>query len=147
MAMSFFHYGHAFCPLLSLQVRSQLYGLGVRRGRGRARLLGAAALVILLAGMAVTYMWLLGSSMVAVGADGAIPALAALAGSLAAVALVFAKAPGTVFGCRDYDLVAALPVGVVMVVVSVLGYLRSFTSSFLPSSSFVFVTVPASPFS
>ena len=105
--------GRALRPLLSLQARSLLYGLGFRGGRGRARLLGAAALVVLLAGMAVAYMWVLGGSMVAVGAAGAIPALAALAGSLAAVALVFVKAPGTVFGCRDYDLVAALPVPVV----------------------------------
>lgn len=92
--------------LLSLQARSLLYGLGVRRGRGRARLLGAAALVVLLAGMAVAYMWLLGGSMVAVGAAEAIPAL------------VFVKAPGTVFGCRDYDLVAALPVPTRVVVVA-----------------------------
>lgn len=110
--------GSALRPLLSLQARSLLYGLGVRRGRGRARLLGAAALVVLLAGMAVAYMWLLGGSMVAVGAAEAIPALAALAGSLAAVALVFVKAPGTVFGCRDYDLVAALPVPTRVVVVA-----------------------------
>lgn len=115
MAMSDLDSGRA---LLSLQARSLLYGLGVRRGRGRARLLGAAALVVLLAGMAVAYMWLLGGSMVAVGAAEAIPALAALAGSLAAVALVFVKAPGTVFGCRDYDLVAALPVPTRVVVVA-----------------------------
>lgn len=110
--------GRALRPLLSLQARSLIYGLGVRRGRGRARLLGAAALAVLLAGMAVAYMWLLGGSMVAVGAAEAIPALAALAGSLAAVALVFVKAPGTVFGCRDYDLVAALPVPTRVVVVA-----------------------------
>lgn len=108
--------GRALRPLLSLQARSLLYGLGFRGGRGRARLLGAAALVVLLAGMAVAYMWVLGGGMVAVGAAEAIPALAALAGSLAAVALVFVKAPGTVFGCRDYDLVAALPVSVRAVV-------------------------------
>lgn len=110
--------GHALRPLLSLQARSLLYGLGLRGGRGRARLLGAAGLVALLAGMAVAYMWLLGSGMVAAGAAEAIPALAALAGSLAAVALVFVKAPGTVFGCRDYDLVAALPVPVRTVVLA-----------------------------
>lgn len=63
-------------------------------------------------------MWVLGGGMVAVGAAEAIPALAALAGSLAAVALVFVKAPGTVFGCRDYDLVAALPVSVRAVVLA-----------------------------
>ena len=108
----------ALRPLLSLQARSLLYGLGVRRGRGRARLLGAAALVVLLAAVAIAYLWVLGSSMVAAGAAGAIPALAALAGSLAAVALVFVKAPGTVFGCRDYDLVAALPVPTRVVVVA-----------------------------
>ena len=66
--------GHALRPLLSLQGSSLLYGLGFRGGRGCARLLGAAALIVLLAGMAVAYMWLLGSSMVAVGAAGAIPA-------------------------------------------------------------------------
>lgn len=110
--------GRALRPLLSLQARSLLYGLGFRGGRGRARLLGAAALVVLLAGIAVAYMWVLGGGMVAVGAAEAIPALAALAGSLAAVALVFVKAPGTVFGCRDYDLVAALPVSVRAVVLA-----------------------------
>ena len=102
--------GRALGPLLTLQARSLAYGLGVRRGSGRLRVLGAAAVVILIAGMAVAYMWLLGSGLVATGVAGAIPALAALAGSLASVALVFVKAPGTVFGCRDYDLVAALPV-------------------------------------
>ena len=118
MAMLALRSGCALCPLLSLQARSLLYGLGFRGGRGRARLLGAVALIVLLAGMAVAYMWLLGSSMVAVGAAAAIPALAALAGSLAAVALVFVKAPGTVFGCRDYDFVAALPVSVRAVVLA-----------------------------
>lgn len=110
--------GRALAPLLALQVRSLLYGLGVRRGRGRARLLGAAALAALLVAVAVAYLWALGSGMVAAGAAGAIPALAALVGSLAAVALVFVKAPGTVFGCRDYDLVAALPVPTRVVVVA-----------------------------
>ena len=110
--------GRALAPLLALQVRSLLYGLGVRRGRGRARLPGAAALAALLAAVAVGYLWALGSGMVAAGAAGAIPALSALAGSLAAVALVFVKAPGTVFGCRDYDLVAALPVPTRVVVVA-----------------------------
>ena len=110
--------GRALRLLLSLQARSLIYGLGVRRGRGRARLLGAAALAALLVAVAVAYLWALGSGMVAAGAAGAIPALAALVGSLAAVALVFVKAPGTVFGCRDYDLVAALPVPTRVVVVA-----------------------------
>lgn len=110
--------GRALAPLLTLQVRSLLYGLGVRRDSGRLRVLGACALAALLAAIALAYLWALGSGMVAVGAAGAIPALAALAGSLAAVALVFVKAPGTVFGCRDYDLVAALPVSVRTVVLA-----------------------------
>lgn len=110
--------GSALRPLLSLQARSLIYGLGVRRGRGRARLLGAAALAALLVAVAVAYLWALGSGMVAAGAADAVPALAALVGSLAAVALVFVKAPGTVFGSRDYDLVAALPVPTRVVVVA-----------------------------
>lgn len=110
--------GRALPPLLALQVRSLLYGLGVRRDSGRLRVLGACALAALLAAVAIAYLWVLGSSMVAAGAADAVPALAALAGSLAAVALVFVKAPGTVFGCRDYDLVAALPVPTRVVVVA-----------------------------
>ena len=110
--------GSALRPLLSLQARSLIYGLGVRRDSGRLRVLGACALAALLAAVAIAYLWVLGSSMVAAGAADAVPALAALAGSLAAVALVFVKAPGTVFGCRDYDLVAALPVPTRVVVVA-----------------------------
>lgn len=140
----------ALRPLLSLQARSLLYGLGVRRGRGRARLLSAAALAVLLAAVAVGYLWALGSGMVAAGAAGAIPALAALAGSLAAVALVFVKAPGTVFGCRDYDLMAALPVPVRTVVLARTAPLYGFgvaLSALLsaPLYAAYFISVPASP--
>lgn len=110
--------GRGLLPLLRLQVCALLYGLGVRRGAGRLRVVGACALVALVAAVAVGYLWALGCGMVAAGAAGAIPALAALAGSLAVVALVFVKAPGTVFGCRDYDLVAALPVPVRTVVLA-----------------------------
>ena len=140
----------ALRPLLSLQARSLLYGLGVRRGRGRARLLGAAALAVLLAAVAIAYLWALGSGMVAAGAAGAVPALAALTGSLAAVALVFVKAPGTVFGCRDYDLVAALPVPVRAVVLARTAPLYGFgvaLSALLsaPLYAAYFTSAPASP--
>lgn len=140
----------ALAPLLSLQARSFLYGLGVRRGRGRARLLGAGALAALLAAVVVAYLWALGSGMVAAGAAGAIPALSALAGSLAAVALVFVKAPGTVFGCRDYDLVAALPVSVRTVVLARTAPLHGFgvvLSALLsaPLYAAYFTSAPASP--
>ena len=150
MAMSDLDSGRALRPLLSLQARSLLYGLGLRRGRGRARLLGSAALVALLAAVAIAYLWVLGSGMVAAGAAGAIPALAALAGSLAAVALVFVKAPGTVFGCRDYDLVAALPVPVRTVVLARTAPLYGFgvaLSALLsaPLHAAYFSSVPASP--
>lgn len=103
-------------PLLRLQIGAFLYGLGVRRGSGRARTVGVAVLAILIAAVAVVYLGALGFGMAAAGAARAIPALAALAGSLASVALVFVKAPGTVFGCRDYDFAAALPVSVRTVV-------------------------------
>ena len=142
--------GRSLAPLLSLQARSLLYGLGVRRGRGRARLLGAAALVVLLAAVAIAYLWVLGSSMVAAGAADAVPALAALAGSLAAVALVFVKAPGTVFGCRDYDLVAALPVPTRVVVVARTAPLYGFAAALsalmsAPLYAAYFSVAPAGP--
>lgn len=108
--------GRRLVPLLRLQMGAFLHGLGVRRGSGRARAVGVAVLAALLAGMAVAYLGALGFGMVAAGAARAIPALAALVGSLASVALVFVKAPGTVFGCRDYDFAAALPVPVRTVV-------------------------------
>lgn len=110
--------GRAIGPLLRLQVRALLYGLGVRRGSGRLRALGAAAIAVLLVGMTALYLGALGFGMVAAGVAEAIPALAALMGSLASVALVFVKAPGVVFGCRDYDLVAALPVSTRTVVLA-----------------------------
>lgn len=139
--------GRALRPLLSLQARSLLYGLGVRRGRGRARLLGAAALAALLVAVALAYLWALGSGMVAAGAAGAIPALA---GSLAAVALVFVKAPGTVFGCRDYDLVAALPVPTRVVVVARTAPLYGFAAALsalmsAPLYAAYFSVAPAGP--
>ena len=142
--------GRALRPLLSLQACSLIYGLGVRRGRGRARLLGAAALAALLVAVAVAYLWALGSGMVAAGAAGAIPALAALAGSLAAVALVFVKAPGTVFGCRDYDLVAALPVPTRVVVVARTAPLYGFAAALsalmsAPLYAAYFSVAPAGP--
>ncbi len=148
--MTSYSRGRALAPLLSLQVRSLLYGLGVRRNSWRLRVLGACALVALLAAIALAYLWALGSGMVAAGAAGAIPALAALAGSLAAVALVFVKAPGTVFGCRDYDLVAALPVPVRTVVVARTAPLYGFgvvLSALLsaPLYAAYFTSAPASP--
>lgn len=140
----------ALRPLLFLQARSLLYGLGLRGGRGSARLLGAAALIALLAAVAVVYLWELGRGMAAAGAADAIPALAALAGSLSAVALVFVKAPGTVFGCRDYDLVAALPVPVRTVVLARTAPLYGFAvalSALLsaPLYAAYFTSAPASP--
>lgn len=105
-----------FRSLVSLQVRSFLHGLGVRTGAGGVRAVGVALLGVLLAVMIAAYLWLLGSGMAAVGAAGAIPVLALALGSLASVALVFVKAPGTVFGCRDFDLVASWPVPTPVVV-------------------------------
>lgn len=116
--MTFGSSARCLVPLLRLQARALLHGLGLRAGSGRARAVGAAALAVLLAVLVAAYLWLLGQGMVAAGAAGALPALAALLGSLASVALVFAKAPGTLFGCRDYDLVAALPVPTPVVVLA-----------------------------
>lgn len=108
--------GRRLVPLLRLQMGAFLHSLGFRRESGRARAVGVAVLAVLLAAVAVAYLGTLGFGMVAAGAARAIPALAALVGSLASVALVFVKAPGTVFGCRDYDFAAALPVSVRTVV-------------------------------
>lgn len=142
--------GRGLLPLLHLQVGALLYGLGVRRDSGSLRVVGACAIVVLLAVMAVTYLWTLGSSMVAAGVGGAIPVLAALAGSLVAVALVFVKAPGTVFGCRDYDLVAALPVPAHTVVLARTVPLYSFAVALsvllsVPLYAVYFLAIPASP--
>ena len=150
MTISALDSGRALCPLLSLQVRSFLYGFRLRDREGRARLLGAAALIVLLAAVAVTYLWVLGLAMVTVGAGDAIPALASLVGSLAAVALVFVKAPGTIFGCRDYDFVAALPVSARTVVLARTAPLYGFAVALsvllsAPLYAAYFTAVPALP--
>ena len=66
------------------------------------------------------------------------------------MALVFVKAPGTVFGCRDYDLVAALPVSVRTVVLARTAPLHGFgvvLSALLsaPLYAAYFTSAPASP--
>ena len=142
--------GSSFVPLLALQARALLAGLGVRRGGGWARVAGAALVVVLVAVAAVAYLWMLGCGMVAAGVAGAIPALAALLGSLASVALVFVKASGTVFGCRDYDLVAALPIPVRTVVLARTAPLYGFGVALsvlasAPLCAAYFSVVPATP--
>ena len=107
-----------FGRLVALQARSLVWGL-VGRGRGgRARALGVALGALALSGLAVTYLYLTGSGLVALGLAQTIPALAALAGSLAGVAFAFMKANGTLFDLRDYDFVAALPVPTAVVVLA-----------------------------
>lgn len=110
------HAGRAWRRLVMVQARSLLHGLGVRAGSGKGRAVASAAVVVLLAAMAVGYLHMLGEGMAAVGEAEAIPALAMFVGALVSVTFVFLKAPGTVFGCKDYDLVAALPIPTAAVV-------------------------------
>lgn len=144
-----------FSRLVALQARSFFYGLGLRRGQGSARAVGMAALGLLVIAMTAAYLWVLGAGMVAAGMADAIPVLALALGSLASVALVFVKAPGTVFDCRDYDLVASWPLPTAAVVaartaplylggiaLSLLATL-ALCASYVPASGVGFAVVPA----
>lgn len=148
--MAVYSGGNGLLPILHLQSRAFLYSLGMRRGSGLLRVIGIGALVAFLAIMVVIYLLMIGFGMVAAGSGSAIPAFATLIGSLAAVFLVFVKAPGTVFGCTDYDLVAALPVPMRTVVLARTAPLYGFSIalSVLPSVPLYvayFSSVPVSP--
>lgn len=92
--------------------------LNEREPKARRKLVMAAVGVALLALLAAGYAWAVGSVLAAVGAAGALPALAVAVSGAGCVFSTFAKANGLLFGFKDFDLVVTMPVPLWAVVVS-----------------------------
>ena len=104
-------------PKLGAMLRVQFLGMfGINRaihagsGADRIRLVALAALFVLIGAFVVAYAYGMGASLVALGIGEAVPALAVVAGSLSGALVTFLKANGILFGARDFDLTASLPV-------------------------------------
>lgn len=102
---------------LGAMLRVQLLGMfGINRVihagsvADRIRLVALAALFALIGAFVAAYAYGMGTSLVTLGIGEAVPVLAVTMGSLAGVLVTFLKANGTLFGARDFDLTASLPV-------------------------------------
>lgn len=76
----------------------------------RLRFAGLGILYLAVAALLLWYCYMIAFGLGAVGLARLIPLYAMTLGSLVTVFFTFLKAGGMLFGCRDYDLLAALPV-------------------------------------
>ena len=108
-------------PLLRVQLLGA-FGVGrllnERDPKAKRKLALAAVGVALLALLAVGYAWMIGSQLAAVGAAGALPALAVAVSGIGCVFSTFVKANGLLFGFKDFDLVVTMPAPLWAVAVS-----------------------------
>lgn len=108
-------------PLLKVQMLGA-FGIGrlVNEHDARARRKGflAAAAVVLLAAIAAAYMTAVGSTLVAMRAEDALPCLAVAASATGCLFSTFFKANGLLFRFKDFDQVISAPVAAWVVVLS-----------------------------
>ena len=108
-------------PLLRVQLLGA-FGVGhllnERDPKAKRKPALAAVGVALLALLAVGYAWMIGSQLAAVGAAGALPALAVAVSGIGCVFSTFVKANGLLFGFKDFDLVVTMPAPLWAVAVS-----------------------------
>ena len=111
----------SFAPLLRVQALGA-FGVGrlmnERDPKARRRLVLAAVGIGLLVVYAVVYMWMVGQTLVLIGAAGALPCLAVTTVGVGCVFSTFVKANGLLFRFRDFDLVVSMPTPLWAVVVS-----------------------------
>lgn len=110
---------------LTLLLKVQFLGLfGINKrlhedGRKTKQVLGIICLIAAFIGAAViAYMACVAQSMLSLGLGAYIPALGVTLIAMATIISTFAKASGTLFSLKDYDLVMSLPVPVSTVVLS-----------------------------
>lgn len=103
--------------LLKVQLLNVLPS-GRQRSGGRLRFLALGALYAGLAAMLLWYCYMLAAGLGMIGLARLIPLYAITLGSVATIFFTFLKANGVLFGCRDYELLTALPVPTVMVISS-----------------------------
>ena len=111
----------SFAPLLRVQALGA-FGVGrlmnERDPRARRRLVLAAVGIGLLVVYVVGYMWMVGKTLVALGAVEALPCLAVTTAGVGCVFSTFVKANGLLFKFGDFDLVVSMPAPLWAVVVS-----------------------------
>lgn len=111
----------SFAPLLRVQALGA-FGVGrlmnERDPKARRRLVLAAVGIGLLVVYTVVYMWMVGQTLVLIGAAGALPCLAVTTVGVGCVFSTFVKANGLLFRFRDFDLVVSMPTPLWAVVVS-----------------------------
>lgn len=79
-------------------------------GRRKSRFLFLALAYVLVGVMLLGYCYLLGAGLGTLGLSGLIPMYALTVSGLMTLFFTFLKANGVLFGCRDYELLTALPV-------------------------------------
>lgn len=107
-----------FFLLLKLQLQNELK-LDRWKQQNKKQLLRFAALgglYVLVAAMMLWYCYIMAAGLAAVGLVRLIPLYAITVAGLATIFFTFLKANGVLFGCRDYELLTALPIrtGVVL---------------------------------
>lgn len=111
----------SLAPLLRVQALGA-FGVGrlmnERDPRARRRLVLAAVGIGLLVVYVVGYMWMVGKTLVALGAVEALPCLAVTTAGVGCVFSAFVKANGLLFRFGDFDLVVSMPAPLWAVVVS-----------------------------
>ncbi len=111
----------SLAPLLKVQALGA-FGVGrlmnERDPRARRRLVLAAVGIGLLVVYVVGYMWMVGKTLVALGAVEALPCLAVTTAGVGCVFSTFVKANGLLFRFGDFDLVVSMPAPLWAVVVS-----------------------------
>ncbi|MCI8401971.1 MAG: hypothetical protein HFI38_07810 [Lachnospiraceae bacterium] len=109
-----------FWLLLKVQLLNtlRLSGLKQKDRRRRAGFAAMGMVYIFLAALIVWYCYTMAVGLKMVGLARLIPLYAVTMGGLATIFFTFLKANGVLFGCRDYDLLMALPVPVSVTITS-----------------------------
>lgn len=109
-----------FFLLLRVQMQNALRFSDIRKktGKEKMRYLLMGGLYLFVAAMLLFYCYLLAAGLLAVGLARLIPLYAVTMGGLFTLFFTFLKANGMLFGCRDYELLTALPIPPAVVITS-----------------------------
>ena len=116
--------------LICVQILNTLRLDGMRRKEKTGRFVLMGMLYVLLAVMLLGYCYMLAAGLGALGLSRLIPLYALTISSLVTIFFTFLKANGTLFGCRDYELLTALPVPTWVVISSRFAVLYLFNAIF-----------------
>ena len=109
-----------FVLLLRVQMQNALRLSEIRKktGKEQMRYLFMGVLYLFVAAVLLFYCYILAAGLSAVGLARLIPLYAVTMGGLFTLFFTFLKANGMLFGCRDYELLTALPIPPAVVITS-----------------------------